>query len=83
MTKLRSVNSVINTRYPRLSTTIEVNSDNLIAVGNNDCNQVPSKIFEYMSFGKPIVYFYSDDDVNVKILKKYPIALCLRRIKFD
>jgi len=56
------------------------NGDILIAVGNNDCNQVPSKIFEYMSFGKPIVYFYTtDNDVNLKILKKYPLALCLQQ----
>ncbi|MCO5385780.1 MAG: glycosyltransferase [Desulfosporosinus sp.] len=57
-------------------------SDILVCVGNIDNLQVPSKIFEYMSTGKPIVHFYTaDDDVNVKILKDYPLCLCLKQDK--
>lgn len=52
----------------------------LIAVGNSDNSQVPSKIFEYLSFGKPIIYFYSNDnDTNLKILSKYNLLLCLKQ----
>jgi len=57
-----------------------VSSDFLICVGNIDNLQVPSKIFEYMSAGKPIVHFYTvDDDANVKILTDYPLSLCLKQ----
>src|SRR5665648_695196 len=42
--------------------------------------QISSKIFEYMSTGKPIVHFYTaSEDVNVKILKDYPLCLCLKQ----
>lgn len=55
-------------------------SDVLVSVGNIDNLQVPSKIFEYMSAGKPIVHFYAaPDDMNVKILKDYPLCLCLKQ----
>lgn len=55
-------------------------SDFLIGIGNIDNLQVPSKVFEYMSTGKPIIYFYTvDDDINVKILKDYPLSLCLKQ----
>lgn len=56
------------------------NSNILISVGNRDSIQSPSKIFEYMSAGKPIVHFYTaDDDINMKILKDYPLCLCLKQ----
>lgn len=57
-------------------------SNILISVGNIDNLQTPSKIFEYMSAGKPIVHFYTaDDDVNKEILKNYPLCLCLKQDK--
>ena len=50
----------------------------LVAVGNNDNKQVPSKIFEYLSYGKPIIYFYSNSqDINLDVLKKYNLAFCI------
>jgi hypothetical protein len=56
------------------------NGDILVAIGNIDNTQVPSKIFEYLSVGKPIVYFYStEDDWNLEILEKYPLSLCLKQ----
>lgn len=55
-------------------------ADFLVAVGNSVSNQVPSKVFEYLSFGKPIIYFYElDNDSNVEILKNYPYGLCIRK----
>lgn len=52
----------------------------LIAVGNSVSNQVPSKIFEYLSVGKPIIYFYTmDEDLNVEVLRKYPNGLCIKQ----
>lgn len=55
-------------------------SDILVAVGNSDNSQIPSKIFEYMSFGKPIVYFYTvDDDANLKVLERYPYRVFIKQ----
>jgi len=52
----------------------------LVAVANAESSQVSSKIFEYISTGKPIVLFYTDDDdINAGILSKYPLCLCLKQ----
>lgn len=60
-------------------------ADILINIGESKGKQVSSKVFEYLSSGKPIVHFsYTDDDVVSKILHKYPLALTLimRKSKF-
>lgn len=50
----------------------------LINIGNSTSNQVPSKILEYISTGKPILNFYSDDnDLCNDYLKNYPYYLLL------
>lgn len=55
-----------------------VNSDFLLNLGNINPNLVPSKIFEYMSVGKPIISTYcSDRDSCLPYLKKYPIVFLL------
>ncbi len=47
----------------------------IVNVGNEIINQVPSKVYEYISYGKPIVNFYSNiDDTSKKILDKYPLV---------
>lgn len=52
-------------------------SDFLVNLGNESSNLVPSKIFEYMSYGKPIIStFNCDADSSIPYLKKYP-AVCL------
>lgn len=54
-------------------------SDILINVAETSGTQISSKIFTYMSFGKPIIHFYSvDHDINKKILNKYPLAICIK-----
>lgn len=58
----------------------KLESNILINIGERRGRQVSSKIFEYMSIGKPIVHFYSvDSDINLKILARYPLALCLKQ----
>ena len=48
----------------------------LVNLGNNISNQTPSKILEYISFGKPILHFYfNEDDTCLPILKNYPLSL--------
>lgn len=50
-------------------------SNILVNLSNTITNQMPSKVFEYVSYGKPIINFYfNDNDVSLKYLKKYPIA---------
>lgn len=49
-------------------------ADVLISIGNTIDNQVPSKIYEYCSFGKPIIHFYSSkNDIVLKNFEKYPL----------
>lgn len=53
-------------------------ADILLSVGNSDITQMPSKIFEYMSYGKPIIHIAkSPNDPVLEILEKYPLSLCL------
>ena len=48
----------------------------LINLGNRVINQTPSKIFEYMAMGKPIVNIYNlENDTSKKYLSNYPLCL--------
>ena len=50
----------------------------LILVDNYSGIQIPSKLFEYISTGKPILFFYSNTaSESLKFLSKYPICLCI------
>lgn len=54
-------------------------ADILISIGNNAKNEVPSKLFDYLSFGKPIIHFYYvDEDAYIEYLQPHPYALCLK-----
>jgi glycosyltransferase involved in cell wall biosynthesis len=55
-------------------------ADILLNIGEAQGRQVSSKVFEYMSAGKPIIHLaYVRDDAVSQILEKYPLALCLVR----
>jgi len=48
------------------------NSNFLVNIGNMISNQTPSKVYELISSGKPIINFYFiDNDTSVNLLKKY------------
>ena len=50
----------------------------LVNIGNKMKNQVPSKLFDYVSTGKPIINVCKNPDCYSKeYLKKYPLALNL------
>lgn len=50
-------------------------ADILINLANDNANQIPSKIFEYIACCKPILNIYKcADDVGTKYLKQYPLA---------
>lgn len=57
-----------------------INANILINVGNEIANQTPSKVFEYISLGKPIVNFYSiENDTSRSVLEKYPLILNINK----
>ncbi len=50
-------------------------ADILLNLANDNANQIPSKIFEYMMTLKPILNIYRvNNDVGTKFLNKYPLA---------
>lgn len=53
-------------------------SNILINLGNTIANQMPSKVLEYMGFGKPIINFYQNqDDMGLKMFNNYPLSFNL------
>ena len=58
--------------------TLYLHADYLLNVSHVNPNMVPSKIFEYMSYGKPIISTYlTDGDSAQNYICKYPEGLCL------
>lgn len=56
----------------------EAQADILINIGNTNPNMTPSKIFEYMSFGKPIVSTMAvEQEPSRAYLERYSMALLL------
>lgn len=50
-------------------------ADILLNLANDNTNQIPSKIFEYISCRKPILNIYRNaDDIGTKYLRDYPLA---------
>lgn len=61
-----------------------LHADILVNVGNTVEHQVPGKIFEYMSTGKPILHFSKiENDPALKYLKRYPKVLIVKEWKMD
>jgi len=59
-------------------------TDVLVNIGNRIDNQVPSKILDYISTGKPIINVYvSDNDPALEYLRKYPLAFNIREDRVD
>lgn len=53
-------------------------ADILVNIGNNSRDQVPSKLYDYISTGKPIVSFVKfRDSCENQLLEKYPNALLI------
>ena len=53
-------------------------TDVLVNIGNAVDNQMPSKIFEYISTGKPIINIYRLPDCpTLKYTARYPAVLCI------
>jgi hypothetical protein len=55
-----------------------IDADILVNIGNSVEFQIPGKIFEYMSTGKPILHFSKfSEDPAITYLKRYPKALII------
>ncbi|HEL1980714.1 TPA: hypothetical protein TY296_000144 [Streptococcus suis] len=55
-----------------------MNASIILTIGNRNSNLVPSKLFDCISTGNPIVHFYYETtDPYISYLKEYPHALCL------
>lgn len=54
------------------------NADVLLNIGNRISTMIPSKIFEYIAYKKPIISTYMiDGEPSARYLKDYPLALLL------
>lgn len=54
-------------------------ADILLSIGNNSTEEVPSKLFEYLSFCKPIIHlYYTEKDAYIKYLKDYKYSICIK-----
>jgi hypothetical protein len=76
--------SIIQHNYIPLNElhTIYQHADYLLNISHVNPNMVPSKLFEYMSYGKPIISAYcTDGDASKKCLIQYPegISIDLKR----
>jgi len=61
-----------------------LSADVLLSIGNNDSPMAPSKIYEYMAVGKPIIHFYTyEKDPCLEPLKKYGNALIVKENDAD
>ena len=72
---IKSTNTVQNKgRIPKEEANYIVSkSTYLLSIGNIDITQTPSKIFEMISTGKPIIhYYFSKYDPVLNILEQYP-----------
>lgn len=55
-----------------------------IVISNSNPNIVPSKIYECIASGKPVVYFYSNmNDKPVEVLSKYPNKYLFKLDNYD
>lgn len=51
-------------------------ADILVSLNNNVKNQLPGKIFDYISVGKPILNFYQISECqSLKYMERYPLVL--------
>lgn len=57
--------------------------DILLNVGNKCTNQMPSKMLEYLSTGRPIINFYYNKDSQYDMIEKYPLGLNVGRDEND
>ena len=74
----KNIINIKGTIESELAKTVRNKADVLVNIDNTNLTQVPSKIFEYISTGKPIINFYFDDRSPIlDYLKLYPLSLSI------
>lgn len=64
---------------PQQAAALQQGADLLLSLGNAVDNQMPSKLFEYFGYGKPILHLaVSRSDPTLPYLERYPLALVLQ-----
>lgn len=57
---------------------LEAQAGVLVSIGNAAANQVPSKLFEYIAAGKPVLHLAAgENDAALPYLRRWPLALCV------
>ena len=69
---IRQHPSVDRKRYEEI---ISNEYDILVNIGNNFSLQIPSKMLELLSTGRPIINFYQLKDVHYEMIEKYPLGI--------
>lgn len=60
--------------------TIMGDADCFLNLGASNSNAISGKIFDYISYGKPIISsYFMDDDATLKYLRKYELACCINQ----
>ena len=63
---------------PDRARALERSAGVLVSIGNTAANQLPSKLFEYVAAGKPVLHLAAGDrDAALPYLRRWPLALCL------
>lgn len=56
-----------------------INSDVLFCISTKAGDQIAGKTFDYVSTGKPIIFFYyQSDDINLRIYERYDLFLGIK-----
>lgn len=71
-TSIKRYSAVSRERYNEM---ISEEYDILVNIGNNFSLQIPSKLYELLSTGKPILNFYQVKDSQYEMIEKYPLGL--------
>lgn len=59
-------------------------ADVLVSIGNSDASQLPSKVFDYLSCGHPILNLCKLENCpTLPFLRDYPLAITLREYRRD
>lgn len=63
---------------PAEAARLEASAGVLVSIGNKAANQLPSKLYEYIAAGKPVLHLAAGpDDAALGLLRRWPLALAL------
>ena len=70
--------TVLGPVAPAEAARLEASAGVLVSIGNQAANQLPSKLYEYIAAGKPLLHLAAGpDDAALGLLRRWPLALAL------